>query len=508
MAATLTQPPPARALHGGPIWLRLSSNLVSMANSYLRISSTGPNAAGQQFTIGWLGQSITFTLAATPSSAVEWPVRTTETNQGYAGVLAEAICSNATVTGSFHVFPKEVAGVWYVYLEHKDRSDIGISFSEDIANLTAETFNSAGPYTEENLRALIEVYQHNDDPELIRSLGQQHAPYALDGTAYFDLSSHFAGMGPQPPPTVSIAGFGLQVEESLRQRYFVRYADQYGTPAVAEAMQRWEMGTVLFGSHSADALLDYATATVQHQATQRDGGVFWKPIGLQQPDWTYFTATASRSDYNYTVRVHWEDGTTAVFGGSPFSLTDGRMYHITTGALQLGVEAFADSNGKCALRYEFSLIDSADTHYFSRRYQIDHACQDWGHTLLYTNGVGGMDTVWLNGKATEEYETKAGTARRTRTPDWQPQQGDLLKYNISASPTWTASTGWYNNRNYLDHLRQLPMSAKAWIVDRANARFLPVLIQPGSFLIHEDDKELLALELAVQAAWSDKNANL
>lgn len=508
MAATVSLPPPEKALHQDHIWLKLQSSLVAVQNSHFRITGTGANAAGETLGLTFGGTTVTFTTAAVPdSSGTQVPQRIAQDDETYHAELAEAISQNQLITDTFTVYAEQTGGTWRVWLMARERTALAVGHAHTLANTEVTGYSSTGLYLEPNLRALVEVYRDTGSPATDSRLGQQHAPYTADRLALFDLSPHFAGFEPSPPWSGTLNGFHERHEPSMYLNWYFRYADKHGTPATAEAMARQPGGTVFFGSHSAAALTDYAAAPLKHVTAQKNGMPFWKPVGEHQPDWSYYFTEETRPDYSYLVTIHYTDGSDSAFQSGTFHLTTGRLYSFTTGMPQLNIEGQADPD-KTIARYSFSLVDPADTHYFTRRYQLICECHRWGHILLYTNGTGGMETVWLDGKQTEKFNTTKAYARRTRTDNWQLADGDLQTYDQQGSPSWTASTGWYEDTNYLDHLRQLPLAARCWIIDLQNSRYLPVHVSPGEIQTNEDDRDLQALELTITAAWLDQNSNI
>lgn len=523
MAATISLAPPTKALHLDPIWLRLTSDQVNTVAAKFEITSTGANSAGETIALTFGSTTLTFTIAASPdNSGLQLPQRVAQTNQVYAEELAEAFSKNQILTDTFLVYAQNSGGTWKVIIQARSRSALALTVTEAAANLTATKTDGTGLYLQDNLRAFIEVYKDTGSLATDTQLGQQHAVYLSDRTATFDLSSHFADLSPTPPASSQIAAFGVGLASSMVRKYYYRYADKYGTPAVAEAMVKATGGKVFFGGTSANALTNYATATIKHITTERGGMLFRKPVGPVQPDWTFFEATAGHTQFNYLLNVTFTDGTnivysppgwplpTAQFHASPsFTLTSGEFYAITTGYAQLGIPALAEAAGKIVSHYDVSLVHAGiGTTYWTRYYKLKETCGPDGLHLLYTNGVGGMDTVWLNAPHSESVNTSYQVAKNIRTSGWTLADGDNVTYEPQVTQQWSANSGYYDDAKYLEHLRQIAVSAKAWLVDLTNTRYLPVNIRPGTVQAFDADNDLFSLPVEITSAWTDEKINL
>jgi len=134
---------------------------------------------------------------------------------------------------------------------------------------------------------------------------------------------------------------------------------------------------------------------------------------------------------------------------------------------------------------------------------------DWGSIyLLYENGVGGFETVSLRGKWRHKYKTSSTEHLKNRQYGWNVKEGDFGTYANEGRGEIEANTGWLNGPYYLEHLRQLPLAQKVYLIDLTNKLFRAATVAPGDIETNEADTTLFAQQFTIRAGWSDQSANV
>ena len=523
MSATLTTSPPAIAHSKDPIWVKLQSDLINQNFAKFTIAiSSATNNADETITIGWGSTELIFTIKSTPdNSGLQLPSYTGGDLDAYAASIAEAFRQNELLHTDFWVLQTaSLGGLKYIYLTARVSGVLDISGSTTITNFAMTPITDGVPdVSEDNLRAVLEVWNESTEPHLDTLLLKSHAPYDYaTAEALFDISPAFVALEPFLPPASSIPDLdgaftwakGTATGGWLT--YFLRYADKYGIPAVAEALVKSGSFVVFPGSESPAAITDYNTAQVRHAYVREDGTTFFKPVGMDQPDWLYWwSGAASGATFTQSVQLTWDDGTVAETTGSNFIISPNTLYYFPVGPRAFQLElATPPSAGAQIVSYRFSIVDtSSDTYWLNVYFEIKNACHEWGQVLLFDNGLGGTETVWLDGKSSQSYEVAGKDIyRMVRTPDFNLEDGEFSAMSATGQTVWQASTGWFDDPAYLLHLRQLPLSSAAWLVDSVNGRFLRVLIE-GKTLesVKQDDLDLYALTFTIRAAWLDLAIN-
>lgn len=519
MAATIAQAPASRAYTDQPLWMQVSTDLLTGTAAYFEITiSDGGPTIGEELLLTWPGGSIAYTVAAsTDSTGLAWPEQGADTLEAYTNRIAEFLRHREDVADIFTVSVEDAPG-GVIRLTRTTVEDFDLDVDEGLTNV-AITATDGVAHPEENLRAYVEVWTDSGDFNTEARLLEQHSPYDASGETWLDLAPAFSHLAPHLPDESTInptspASLASGLASGHFQKYFLRIADKYGTPAIAEALLRSDNSYLaVLGARASDAETGSTILGLRHAYRRRDGEDFIKPVGEWQPDWVYYIPSGGNNVY-VTLVVYWSDGTSSnydPFGTTTTTIEDAKIYWFPSGYRQMKLHNLAPSGSTdenaYIVAYDWKLKPSDGVPIATVQYRIE--CDSpWEHYLMYSNGIGGMETVWLRGKFTEGFDSSAETFRLPRLPDHSVQRGDFGVFGAAGSPKWTFSTGWYDDPYYCEHLRQVLLS-QAWLVDRFNRKFLKVIVDAKSIdLLKNDDETLYALEFTVKAGWIDASANI
>lgn len=519
MSATLDTAPPARAFADQPIWIQVSTDLMTGAAAYFEITiSNGGPTTGQALTLTWPGGSITYTAGASIApDGLTWPTQGGgESLTAYTTRIAEFLRHREDVAAVFRVSIVNAAG-GVIRLTRSAVEAFDLSVSETMSNV-AVTATDGTAHPPDNLRAYVEVWTDTGSFNTETRLLAQHSPYDAAAETALDLAPAFSHLAPHLPDENTIApaspsSLSRGVATGHFEKYFLRLADKFGTPAVAEALDKNAGSYLAFlGARATDAETS-AIGPLCHAYVRRDGATFVKPVGEYQPDWLYFILPAA-GVADVEVALTWSDGTESTY--LPFGTADtgwdaDKVYWIPCGYRQLKLHTVTPSGSTdddaYIVAYQVRLPDQEEAWEITADFRLE--CDTpWEHYLLFSNGVAGMETVALRGKATGGFEATAETFRLPRLPDHTAQRGDLGVFNAAGRPQWTFSTGWFDDPYYVEHLRQV-LLAQAWLVDRHNEKFYKVLVDAKTIdQVTNDDETLFALEFTVKAGWLDAAVNV
>lgn len=534
MAATLTTPPPSAALSGDGIYVEVDTDLINSDASEFMIELAGSPDDGEDLEISWPGGSVIYTATDTPTGAPnQWPTKpVTQPLPDYADDIADFLRNGGLLGAIFNVRRESSGGSEFIYVPHAINGVFDLVVDANgFSNVTVTANNVTSDAPPPNLRMYVSVHSAgvgaNDlfGTELLAT----HANYnAATGAPLIDIHAAFSLLTPDLPEGTSIVkptgvppSTWFNREASLMfQRYYIRYGEKYGTPAlVGPTFRTDDQYTALLGAHSGAALDPAIVRIACNDHYRRDGAVFRKPVHEDQPDWLYvFTGDfiASTVTASLSVLLYWSDGTTSTytpFGSGMPSLEPNRLYMFATGyrqlKLNLATPTGATDPSAYLVGYDVQIgPGNEDTpHMAVVRYNLpDHSW--WNLFLLYANGMGGMETAWLRGKAAERYAVESQEYQRPRYGSTRPADfRDFENLSAQGRPSWEVSTGWYDDPYYLIHLRQLPMS-RCWLVDVDNRRFLPVTVESTDSPVTQDDETIFENNYKIVAGWYDDAANL
>ena len=519
MAANLSTQPPGRAYAGNPIWIEVETDLVTGVAGFFEITiSNGGPAAGNTLLLSWPGGSVTYEVGSADAS-LNWPEQGASSLAVYTATVADFLRLREDVGAVFNISIVNAAG-GVIRLTHNAVEAFALSFTDSMTNVAVSKTDGTAASAEENLRAYVEVWTDSGNFNTDRRLLTLHSPYDVTtAKTNLDISAAFAHLQAHLPdpasinPAVAPSSLPWSQATAAIQKYILRLADKYGSPAVAEALFPWGPYTAVHGNRSLEAWSN-TTIRLCHNYRRRDGQDFRKPVSAWQPDWVYYASQTGESVY-VTLTIYWSDGTESIYepwGTTPVSMSDGyRIWHSVAGFRQLKLHTLTPSGSTdpeaYIVGYDWKLKGAALSPLATARFDVLYD-SPWEHYLLFDNGQGGMETVWLRGKMQEQYVPAADEYQVPRRPGHTVQAGDFDVFNTTARPSWTMNTGWYPDDFYLQHLRQLPIS-RAWLVDRVQRRFLKVIIEARQLDdIRKDDETLYSLQFSIRAAWLDGAANI
>lgn len=529
--ATLTTAPPEVALSGDGIYVQLGTALISSDASMFEIEITGSGPSDtQKLTLAWPGGDVTYTADTDADGSPElWPLKAGgESLQDYADRIADFLRDGGLITAIFNVVRAGAGGSGeLIQLVHVVSGEFDLSVTTNtMSGVTVTPTNSAEPATPPNLRAVVQVLADNGDDDAYIDLLTQHAPFqSPDAVAVLDIHAAFAYLSPHMPteasivlPTAASPSWYFEDAPEGIQKYFIRYGERWGTPALLGRLTR-DTGRyhAIAGAHSGAALLPAQVSDFCHDYNRRDGARFRKPVSDIQCDWGYWFTRTLEEDTPLTVitKLYWSDGEESTY--TPFSsglptASPQKMYVFATGYRQLRLylptppvdpESFI-------VAYDVQLYAQADLDnpLLTIYYSVSPQYPAWNMYLLFENGVGGIESTWLRGKATQRYDVKAA---EYQVPRWYQQRpaltGDFLQYEQQGRDAWEVSTGWYDDPYYLEHLRQLPLS-RCWIIDMQAGRFLSCIVEGTESAVRQDDETLYELTFKIRSGWYDDAANI
>lgn len=503
-----------------PVVATTEEIIAPAATVTIVLSSTGPTAA-QTLTITWGGTTQVFTVAVgdTPSPN-DLPIKGAESLAEYAALLRERLAQNTIL----HSYWKLSLAGSTITLTQRILAPVVIAHASTLSNATV---TSAG-VTDITpgggvLSAVLEVWTDTGDIATDQRLIQLHAPYNLTtAEAWMDCHAAFAALTPHLPTEASINPLVVtslpngEATTSI-QKYYLRYGEKSGTPPTTTALLRSSTRRAVLGATS--ALSTYAASTsLRHNYRNRTGEYFAKPVTELQPDYMYWIPPTGATAVYLSCLITWSDGTQSTYlpyGTTPITVEAGRMYWFASGFTQLKLGTVSvppgAEDGAFITGYTVTILRS-DTISMIGKHSVDYILMpdvSWSPIyLMFSNGVGGCETIALRGKSTEKQVSTASTFARPRGEDWTPKDGDFAAFDAQSSTVIEANTAFYdyNTDNYLFHLLQLQIG-DAWLIDLNRRRFVRCIVETGDAVYSQADETLLNIPFTIRTAISEKAIN-
>jgi len=510
MAASVVSAAPLIGLSKTPFHTIIGTDQVGLNYSYFTMAVTLPGpSAGQTVSFTFGTTTIAFTVAVTPdSSGTQLPTWTGIGLSAYIDLLITHFNYNETILDNFNVLN---TGGTAVTLALKEPGIITVSASETMSNVTVVATNSLTLVHPIGLSAVLKLYRQNYGGGET-ALVTLNAPFDVNtASVAFDLHRCFA-LEPHLPTTGSILTLATGIATKAFNRYYYRYGERKGVPAVAGKMTKGTESSVIYGGKAGVNFALYPpSATIFNCHNYRKSNYFaWtKPVTKDQPDWLYFFVRQTLSPaylYYYRVVVLWSDATSTNHDLGPIVPEDRTMYWISAGYNQLGLGALTPPSVDAEIvSYTCYLKESGSaTQYLLGSFVVECDDNDWNTWLLMDNGVGGLETVWCQGKKKTTYTAERQTARRVKWTDFDKSIGDIIPIESEGQTILEMNTGWHDVE-YIQHLKQL-LLGELWIVDNINSVFIKVAMDTKSLEIMEDDQDLFSLNFTVKVASYDASA--
>ncbi|GAB3990397.1 hypothetical protein GCM10028807_17470 [Spirosoma daeguense] len=230
---------------------------------------------------------------------------------------------------------------------------------------------------------------------------------------------------------------------------------------------------------------DYMSKERPFLTWQPDG----KTIGRNQPEYLYFLLNCSPLPATITrrFRVHYVNGTSEVLEAG--ALRGAQAYQVVS--VPVHPKAL-NLNPDLVAYYEVWLADGNQERISQvRTYVVDQRHRSHERWLLFTNSLGGWDTLRLLGESAETLDTKRASAELERPAGAPADFAELRTIYVQGSRSLTVSTGYLegNATAQLKYLDELLLANQVYLVDSQGHQALE--LTSTSLVDAEDNTDLL-----------------
>lgn len=338
----------------------------------------------------------------------------------------------------------------------------------------------ADPTTKPNLSFLCEVFIEPDylSEEFVRIGEPIEQPADRQGRTRFEvqtlLDTYLAEHLPAPGQRA------LTRADSLFKRFFLRTRERFGTPAVDGPQQLQQRNYVVLGGLD---YFEYAARTwfSSYQAAVKPF-LTWQPndkaVHVEQPEYLYFMADSfTLTSLTLRVRVSCTDGSTEQFDGDTY--VGPRRYEVF--CLPVGYDALLlrrfESATRRVLGWSVQVVNSAGVPQSEeRRYRLDYRYYPQKRYFLYSNSLGGVNSLACTGDAVGTLTPVQEEADRGPNPNYDPLLGDTVVLDRSGTMVLNVSTGLLSRAEML-HLQEFVLSRRVTMVT-AGGYYWPGKVKP------------------------------
>jgi len=272
--------------------------------------------------------------------------------------------------------------------------------------------------------------------------------------------------------------------EGLFTRFYLKSAEKYGTPPVPAALTTAQVHVVLCGglspAEAAAGRWPAYQAAVQPFLT-------WEPdyqrVLPTQPAYLYYQHVAGDGDVVLWRKVRHRDGTSA--DAQVATLAGVRRWEVH--CLAVGPAALGLA-GPDVAGYDVWLATAAgEARSQVRHYVLAHAYYPLQRFLLYSNSLGGVNSLAALGQAKQTLAVQANEAQR---PAYDPDLGDVATLDRTGTPTLSLVTGPRRRAQvYAD--QELLTSRRAVLVK--DGQYWPGRVAAATYTVRDEAEGLAAL---------------
>jgi len=314
----------------------------------------------------------------------------------------------------------------------------------------------------------------------------------------------------RPDPALPV----LQRNRKTCRRYYLRYAEVYGSIQKVKSITTTSPKWVLLGGTGKVNEHDYSISTTflvdgYHKFLKQEA--LQKTVTIKQCEWLSMVWLDTPPA---TVKLHIK---TYFTSGDPvehevYSVTDALKYDKITypaGPTQLNLTALYPD--KVITKYEAWLVDGSAVQISEKRtYVLNYEYKPYTRWYTYLSSFGTYDTFSTTGKASSEYDLTTQRASLTKSIDFSFSDGETLEFDSKLELKELVLTGWITRRE-LKRYRDFFLSWDKFQI--RNEQIFPVMVNTRSIKELKDGENLFALEFEtgyrnVEELWSEDSIDI
>lgn len=287
----------------------------------------------------------------------------------------------------------------------------------------------------------------------------------------------------------------LERADSLFKRFYLKSSERFGEPPVESAFEDQQLHYVVLGG------LDFYEQAAQTWFSSYQQAVkpflTWQPndklATADQPEYLYFRVEASVSEMRLLVRVHFADSTSVLglYGTVPEPRRF-EVYCLPVGFYPLNLQRFHEYAIGQVVGWDVYMGDANEVPISEvRRFRLDTSYYPQKRYFLYTNSLGGVDTVLLDGDGKRTITPTQDEAERPADPHYDPTLGDAVVLDRSATNVLNVSTR-VPSRAALISLQELVLSRR--VTMQKDGLYWPGKVKPKAYEADNDAETVRTFE--------------
>jgi hypothetical protein len=298
------------------------------------------------------------------------------------------------------------------------------------------------------------------------------------------LDTHFTNhLSAQPIP--SFSSNALEKSDNLR-RYYVRIAENYGSPRVQTAWQYLAVTYVRFGGIAQNLWQD-APVWLTSSAL-KDSILSWYPlckiVDIEQPEWLPYKASSEGETPSIRVTITNQEGQTSEI--LAYETSDLVLKKHETVLLPVGVKQLNLPNVDTILRYQVQVknrnIIGSSSKSETYTYYIDTQYHESKRYIVYLNGFGVPQTLRCTGVFSPLLNVTRTESKRPLAPMSDVAKAGDVALRTMSDYALTYRSGYLRNDEI--HALQELLTAE-YVFEVCEAGFIPLRLTDKQFRLPE-----------------------
>lgn len=467
MAIQLLKQPGLVSFSRNPVLFKLQSNarLQSLGKKFIcRLQATTP-PDGSVINIAYAGLSLDFTFVQVPdSSGYQLHFREAgQTDQQYAETLKADLAGNFYILRDFDLDVYTEYGVYFVRFTAKNvGADYNILITPQYYVGLSYIQAGENEVPNPNFKIYFEVWVQRSIDSVPVRMRDSYIEADATGTANIDLSTTLTDAlladGYDRP---NFANAIAQVDSKSSCKFFIRYAEVYGTTQVIRQVKQSDTYVALLGGISNEMLENFAfpgyfiSGELLRFMKQEPDEKWLLPTQPEFLTITLFKAALTGLQLKF-VLTYADDTTATVYKHSMGDREHFSKLTFPVGYVQNNLNLVSDT--KAVVSYTVQVVNgNLEAVSVTKTYFLKYDYLPYARHFVYLSSWGTYDTLVTFGKGSTQYEVATESAAITNDNGFLLADGDIINYSASLNNKETVASG-YMEKAQIRQFKDLALS--------------------------------------------------
>jgi hypothetical protein len=215
-----------------------------------------------------------------------------------------------------------------------------------------------------------------------------------------------------------------------------------------------------------------------------------KEVSRNQTEYLYFLVNflPKPTALKLRVKVYFNDGTDVVYTLKTLnSVQQYSVYSIPVGFTDLGLESYENIIKK-VVSWDIWVNNNTDNRVSEiRSYIVDEHFARNERQIIFSNSLGGYDTLRVTGVASDTLKVTKQTGERELESNYLPSASDMFVNGVEGRPEMSVNTGFLD-ADQISYLQEILLSEDIYILTKDG--FVPIILTDESLLKNQDNVDI------------------